>query len=201
MNPGLLIVVSGPAGVGKGTVVRKMMEYDKDIIYSISVTSRPSRQSEIDGVNYYFITREKFEEMIKNNQLIEWVVYCDNYYGTPKEFVTREIEAGKVVLLEIEVEGAIKIKQQYPDCVLCFILPPDFTELENRLRGRGTETEKSIMGRLSRAKEELKLIEHYDYLIINDSVNNAAENFYGIVRAEQMKTTRNKILVEKYKNI
>ncbi len=201
MNPGLLIVVSGPAGVGKGTVVRRMTEQEKDIVFSVSATSRLPRQGEVDGKNYYFISRESFEDMIKNDQLIEWVEYCNNYYGTPKELVFREIEKGKIVLLEIEVEGAINIKKKYPDCVLCFILPPDFKELENRLRGRETETEESIRRRLARAKEELQLIDKYDYLILNDSVEDAAKRFQNIVQAEKMKTVRNKLLIDKYQKI
>lgn len=201
MNPGLLIVVSGPAGVGKGTVVRRMTEQEKDIVFSVSATSRLPRQGEVDGKNYYFISRESFEDMIKNDQLIEWVEYCNNYYGTPKELVFREIEKGKIVLLEIEVEGAINIKKKYPDCVLCFILPPDFKELENRLRGRKTETEESIRRRLARAKEELQLIDKYDYLILNDSVEDAAKRFQNIVQAEKMKTVRNKLLIDKYQKI
>lgn len=201
MKPGLLIVVSGPAGVGKGTIVRKMAEKDKDIVLSISATSRTPRAMESEGKSYYFKTREEFEEMIKKDQLIEWVEYCDNYYGTPKALVTREIDKGKIVLLEIEVEGALNIKKHYPECVLCFIVPPDFRELENRLRGRGTENEESIRGRLKRASDEINLIEKYDYLIINDSVENAAQRFFSIVQAEQMRTVRNKSLVEKYTNM
>lgn len=201
MNPGLLIVVSGPAGVGKGTIVRRMTEQEKDIVFSVSATSRLPRQGEVDGENYYFISRESFEDMINNDQLIEWVEYCNNYYGTPKELVFREIEKGKIVLLEIEVEGAINIKKKYPDCVLCFILPPDFKELENRLRGRETETEESIRRRLARAKEELQLIDKYDYLILNDSVEDAAKRFQNIVQAEKMKTVRNKLLIDKYQKI
>ena len=201
MNPGLLIVVSGPAGVGKGTIVRRMTEQEKDIVFSVSATSRLPRQGEVDGENYYFISRESFEDMINNDQLIEWVEYCNNYYGTPKELVYREIEKGKIVLLEIEVEGAINIKKKYPDCVLCFILPPDFKELENRLRGRETETEESIRRRLARAKEELQLIDKYDYLILNDSVEDAAKRFQSIVQAEKMKTMRNKLIIEKYQKI
>ncbi|MGI6050819.1 MAG: guanylate kinase, partial [Acetivibrionales bacterium] len=196
MSPGLLIVVSGPAGVGKGTVVRRLTERNRDIVFSVSATSRTPRQGEVDGKNYYFISREKFEDMIKNDQLIEWVEYCNNYYGTPKELVFREIENGNIVLLEIEVEGAINIKKKYPDCVLCFILPPDFEELENRLRGRGTETEDAVRGRLARAKEELQLISKYDYLIINDNVEDAAERFKCVILAEKMKTARNKSLID-----
>lgn len=201
MNPGLLVVVSGPAGVGKGTIVRKMMENDPKFVYSISATSRLPRATETEGRNYYFKTREQFEEMIKNEELIEWVEYCGNYYGTPRSLVCSEIEKGNVVILEIEVDGALNVKRMFPDCILCFIIPPDFSELEKRLRGRGTDTEESITKRLSRAKEEFKLIKEYDYLILNDSIENAAQRFFSIVLAEQMRTNRNKELINKFENI
>ena len=201
MNPGLLIVVSGPAGVGKGTIVRKMLEKNSKFVLSVSATSRAPRPNESEGNNYYYKTREQFEAMIKNDELIEWVEYCDNYYGTPRELVLSEIEKGNVVLLEIEVDGALNVKRMFPDCILCFIIPPDFSELEKRLRGRGTDTEESITKRLSRAKEEFKLIKEYDYLILNDSIENAAQRFFSIVQAEQMRTNRNKELINKFENI
>ena len=201
MIPGLLIVVSGPAGVGKGTIVRNMMENDPKFVFSISATSRIPRTNEIEGKNYYFKTREQFEEMIKNDELIEWVEYCGNYYGTPRDLVCSEIEKGNVVILEIEVDGALNVKRLFPDCVLCFIIPPDFSELEKRLRGRGTDTEESIIKRLERAKDEFKYIENYDYLILNDSIENAAQRIFNIVQAEQMRTNRNQLLIKKYKNI
>lgn len=201
MIPGLLIVVSGPAGVGKGTIVRSMMENDPKFVLSISATSRIPRTNEIEGINYYFKTREQFEEMIKNDELIEWVEYCGNYYGTPKDLVCSEIEKGKIVILEIEVDGALNVKRLFPDCVLCFIIPPDFSELEKRLRGRGTDTEESIIKRLGRAKDEFKYIENYDYLVLNDSIENAAQRIFSIVQAEQMRTNRNQLLIKKYKNI
>ncbi|NLE24223.1 MAG: guanylate kinase [Clostridiaceae bacterium] len=201
MIPGLLIVVSGPAGVGKGTIVRSMMENDPKFVLSISATSRIPRTNEIEGINYYFKTREQFEEMIKNDELIEWVEYCGNYYGTPRDLVCSEIEKGKIVILEIEVDGALNVKRLFPDCVLCFIIPPDFSELEKRLRGRGTDTEESIIKRLGRAKDEFKYIENYDYLVLNDSIENAAQRIFSIVQAEQMRTNRNQLLIKKYKNI
>jgi guanylate kinase len=129
------------------------------------------------------------------------VEYCGNYYGTPRSLVCSEIEKGNVVILEIEVDGALNVKRMFPDCILCFIIPPDFSELEKRLRGRGTDTEESITKRLSRAKEEFKLIKEYDYLILNDSIENAAQRFFSIVQAEQMRTNRNKELINKFENI
>ncbi|NLP00348.1 MAG: guanylate kinase [Clostridiaceae bacterium] len=201
MNPGLLLVVSGPAGVGKGTIVRKMMENDTKFVFSVSATSRVPRANESEGKNYYYKTREQFEEMIKNDELLEWVEYCGNYYGTPRDLVCREIEKGNVVILEIEVDGALNVKRLFPDCVLCFIIPPDFDELEKRLRGRGTDTEESIISRLSRAKEEFKYLDKYDYLVVNDSIENATQRFISIVQAEQMRTNRNQSLINKFKNI
>ena len=139
--------------------------------------------------------------MIKNDELLEWVEYCGNYYGTPRDLVCREIEKGNVVILEIEVDGALNVKRLFPDCVLCFIIPPDFDELEKRLRGRGTDTEESIISRLSRAKEEFKYLDKYDYLVVNDSIENATQRFISIVQAEQMRTNRNQSLINKFKNI
>jgi len=201
MTPGLLVVVSGPAGVGKGTVVRKMMEYDNSVVLSVSATSRPPRANETEGVSYFFRTREQFEEMIRNNELLEWVEYCGNYYGTPRKWVCSQVEKGKVVILEIEVDGACNVKRLFPDCILCFILPPDFEELENRLRGRGTESDESVMARLARAREELKLIDRYDYLIVNDDADKAADAFFSIIKSERMRASRNKALIDKYKNL
>ena len=152
MKPGLLVVLSGPAGVGKGSIVKKMMELSDRVVLSISATTRAPRPNEKDGVNYFFRSREQFEEMINKEELIEWVEYCGNYYGTPKEFVLSEIKKGHIVVLEIEVEGAANVRCQFPDSVLCFVLPPDYYELEKRLRGRATEDEETINKRLERAR-------------------------------------------------
>ena len=199
MKPGLLVVLSGPAGVGKGSIVRKVMERTGDAVLSISATSRSPRHGERDGKNYFFRSREQFEDMIRNGQLIEWTEYCGNYYGTPKEFVLSEIGKGHIVILEIEVEGALNVKRIFNDCVLCFILPPDFSELEKRLRGRATETEQSIGKRLARAKEEFRLIDQYDYIILNDTVDAAVQRFVNIIESEQMRTIRNKELINNFK--
>ncbi len=201
MKPGLLVVVSGPAGVGKGCVVRKMMELSDCVVLSVSATSRTPRPTENEGKNYFFKTRDQFENMIKNNQLIEWVEYCGNYYGTPRDFVESEIAKGHVVILEIEVEGALNVRRLFPESILCFILPPTYEELEQRLRGRGTEDEETIRNRLQRAKEEFMYIKQYDYIILNDTVEAAAQRFVNIVESEQMKTHRNNEMIEKYKNI
>ena len=201
MKSGLLVVVSGPAGVGKGTVVRKMMELSDNVVLSISATSRSPRPSEMEGENYFFKTKEQFEEMIKNDQLIEWVDYCGNYYGTPREFVCSEIEKGHIVILEIEVEGSLHVRKLFPECVLCFIVPPDGNELENRLRGRGTENEETIQKRLLRAREEFQFLDQYDYMILNDNIESAANRFIHIIESEKMRIIRNKDLIQEFKNI
>ena len=201
MKPGLLIIVSGPAGVGKGSIVRKMIELSSRVRLSVSATSRKPRPGELEGINYFFKTREQFEEMIKNRELVEWVEYCGNYYGTPKEFVCKEIEKGHSIILEIEVEGALKVRDLFPDSVLCFVLPPDFNELERRLRGRGTESEEVIKKRLERAREEFRHINLYDYIILNDTIEDAAQRFVTIVQSEQMRTKRNQAIMDKFKNI
>ena len=144
MKAGLLIVVSGPAGVGKGSVIKRARELTDNLSTSVSATSRKPRPGEIDGVHYFFKTREQFETMIKEQRLVEWVEYCGNYYGTPKEYVLRELEKGRNIVLEIEVEGSMKIRDMFKDSILCFIVPPSYEELERRLRGRKTEDEETI---------------------------------------------------------
>lgn len=198
MRPGLLVVVSGPAGVGKGSIVRKMLEMSDSVVLSVSATSRAPRPGEIEGKSYFFKSRDQFEDMISKNQLVEWVEYCGNYYGTPRDFVVGEIEKGHIIILEIEVKGALNVRKLFPDSVLCFVVPPDYHELENRLRGRGTEDEATIQKRLSRAKEEFREIGNYDYIILNDNLESAAHRFVNIVESEQMRTRRNQEFIEKF---
>ncbi|MBP7174851.1 MAG: guanylate kinase [Thermoclostridium sp.] len=190
MSPGLLIVVSGPAGVGKGTVVSLARERDRDVIFSVSATSRSPRPGEIDGRNYFFVTRERFEEMIQENELLEWVEYCGNYYGTPKAYVKTELEKGRNVLLEIDVEGANNIKKQYPECILVFIMPPSLEELRNRITKRGTESPEVIESRLARAEKEMKYSVLYDHIIVNQTIEEAAEQFLKIIRKERRKSAK-----------
>ncbi|SHI45219.1 guanylate kinase [Thermoclostridium caenicola] len=199
MNPGLLIVVSGPAGVGKGSVIKRAMELTDNLAMSVSATSRKPRPGEIDGVHYFFRTREQFETMIAEQRLVEWVEYCGNYYGTPREYVTRELEKGRNIILEIEVEGSMKIKEMFRDSILCFIVPPSYEELARRLRSRNTEDEETIQRRLKRALEEFQYIDRYDYVVLNDSIEEAAQRFVSIVRAEEMRTFRNKALIDQLK--
>ena len=201
MRPGLLIVVSGPAGVGKGSVIKRVKELSDEVVFSVSATSRKPRPGEIEGVNYFFKTREQFEEMIRQQSLIEWVDYCGNYYGTPKEFVRHELEKGHNIILEIDVAGSLRVQEMFSDCIPCFIVPPSYEELEKRLRLRKTEDEETIQKRLNKAKEEFKYLHHYDYIIINDTLDEAAEMFISIVHAERMKTSRNHELIDSFKNV
>ena len=169
-NKGLLLVISGFSGAGKGTVMKEIMKKYDDYALSISATTRLPREGEVDGREYFFKTVEQFKQMINENKLIEYANYVGNYYGTPKEYVENHLEAGKNVILEIEIQGALNIKKLYPDAVLMFIMPPDAKELENRLRGRGTEDEKTVHARLMRAAEEAEGVEAYDYIVVNDDV-------------------------------
>jgi len=185
MNSGLLVVVSGPAGVGKGTVVSRAREKNKDIVFSVSATSRSPRPGEKDGENYFFVTRERFEEMIREGDLLEWVEYCGNYYGTPRSYVEQELKKGNVVLLEIEIEGANNVKRLYPDCISVFISPPSVEELRKRLEKRGTESPEVIEARMKRAMEEMEQLDKYDYIIQNDSVEESADRLLEIIQKEK----------------
>ena len=190
-NKGLLLVISGFSGAGKGTVMKEIMKKYDDYALSISATTRLPREDEVDGREYFFKTVEQFKQMINENKLIEYANYVGNYYGTPKEYVENHLEAGKNVILEIEIQGALNIKKLYPDAVLMFIMPPDAKELENRLRGRGTEDEKTVHARLMRAAEEAEGVEAYDYIVVNDDVTKCAERINDIVICEKSKASNN----------
>lgn len=181
INKGILIVVSGFSGAGKGTLMRKLMENYDNYALSISMTTRKPREGETHGVEYFFATKEEFEKKIAEGQLIEYACYCDNYYGTPREYVEEQLEAGKDVILEIEIQGALKIKEQFPNSLLLFVTPPDAKELERRLVGRGTETKEVIAKRLSRASEESEGIEAYDYIVVNDDLEACVKQLHSIV--------------------
>ena len=163
---GLLIVVSGPAGSGKGTVNGILLE-SPEFAYSVSATTRAPRPGEVDGVNYHFITKEDFEARIARGEMLEYTSYCGNYYGTPLREAIEVMESGRNLILEIEVEGAQNVKRIYPEAVLIMLLPPSFAVQESRLRGRGTETEEKICARLARTREEIPLVDHYDYVVYN----------------------------------
>ena len=167
-HKGLLVVISGFSGAGKGTLMKKLLQDYEQYALSISMTTRAPREGEVDGREYFFTTREQFEDKIKQGGFIEYARYCGNYYGTPKDYVEQQMEAGRDVILEIEIQGAMKVKKQFPNAILLFVMPPSVAELHQRLVGRGTETEEVIMERLLRANEEAVGIEEYDYIIVND---------------------------------
>ena len=187
MNKGMLIVVSGPSGCGKGTVLAEILKSDK-IFYSVSATTRSPRPGETDGVNYYFLTKEKFETLIEEDGMLEYASYCGNYYGTPKKPVEDMLEQGKHVILEIEVQGAMKIMEKCPEAVFVFILPPSLKELERRLNKRGTEAEDVIKKRLSEAAGEIKQAYKYNYAVINRELSEAVDDLKAIIRAEELKS-------------
>lgn len=176
MSEGKLIVITGPSGVGKGTLVKLLLQKYPDLSLSISATTRPPRKGEIDGKDYYFLSVETFKKMVDQGAFLEWAQYALNYYGTPRHHVETQIQAGQKVILEIEVVGANLIKKSFPDALRIFILPPSITELENRLRGRGNDPEDAIIKRLNRAKEELAVSDQFDLTIINDNLEMALQN-------------------------
>lgn len=196
-NRGILLVLSGFSGSGKGTVVKEVMKkYSNKYALSISATSRQPRPGETDGVEYFFKTREEFEEMISNDELVEYAQYVENYYGTPKAYVEEQLAAGKDVILEIEIQGALKIKKKFPDTLLLFMTPPSAEVLKNRLVGRGTEAMEVIESRLARAVEEAQGIEEYDYLIINDDLQECVEQFHNIVSNEHYRVSHKQKFIE-----
>ena len=194
---GILIVVSGFSGAGKGTLMKELLKkYPDDYALSISATSRKPREGEQEGVEYFFKTREEFEKMIEGEELVEYAQYVGNYYGTPKAYVEEQLEAGKDVILEIEIQGALKIKEKFPQTVLMFVTPPSAEELKNRLVGRGTEDMETIERRLSRAVEEAEGIEAYDYLVVNDILEICVEEMHQIISNEHTRISRNLPAIE-----
>lgn len=191
-NKGILLVVSGPAGSGKGTVLSLLQSKYEGFACSVSATSRPRLANEQEGVNYYYITREKFEKMLESGEILEYTEYCGNYYGTPKSEVDKIIASGKNLILEIEVDGAMQIKRKYPDAVLVMIIPPNAAKQEERLRTRNRDTEEQIQRRMRRAHSELKRIDIYDYIVVNDDGHapEAADSLYAITVAEKNRASR-----------
>lgn len=196
---GILIVVSGFSGAGKGTVMKEIMRQYDNYALSISATTRKPRLGEEDGREYFFKTTEEFEKMIAKDELIEYARYVDNYYGTPKTYVKEQLEAGKDVILEIEIQGALKVKEKFPDTLLLFVTPPTARELRARLKGRGTETEDVIDGRMRRAKEEAEGMDQYDYLIVNDVLEECVAQVHQIIQGEHRRSCRNTAFIEHMK--
>ena len=187
---GILMVLSGFSGAGKGTLVKALLKKYNDYARSISMTTRAPREGERDGVEYFFSTREKFEETIVNNGLIEYALYCGNYYGTPRAYVEEQMAAGKNVILEIEIQGALKIKEKFPESLLIFVTPPSADELKRRLEGRGTESADVIALRLARATEESEGIEAYDYIVVNDDLDTCVDEVHRLVEAARRAPVR-----------
>ena len=197
---GILIVFSGPSGCGKDTVLKKLLERNSDMRASISMTTRAPRGREVDGTDYYFVTREYFEKKVSENKMLEYAEYAGNYYGTPKAPVDEMLNAGISVVLEIEVQGAAKIRKLYPDVVSVFLMPPSLSALESRLRNRGTDDEETISHRLFIAEQEIRRAGEFEYAVINDDLEDAVNAFDMIVRSEKMKISRNKNLISEVIN-
>ena len=197
---GLLLVISGPAGVGKGTINLSLISRNSDIRMSVSATTRSPRPGEIDGVHYFFKTEEEFQKMIEEGAFLEYMrVFNTHYYGTPKSFVEQELDEGRSVILEIDVQGAMRVKAAYPDAVLIFIAPPSMSELKSRLIHRGTESSEAIERRFETAYHEMELVNRYDYVVVNDILDLAIARTEDIIVAERCKVSRNGELIEKLK--
>lgn len=200
-HKGILIVMSGFSGAGKGTIVKEMLSrYKDEYNLSISATTRQPRTGEVDGKDYFFLTKEKFESMIEQDGFVEWAEYVGNYYGTPKEYVDKMLEDGKKVILEIEMQGALKVRQRFKDAVLLFITPPDYLTLKERLIGRGTEDMETVQNRLKRAVKETEYIQQYNHVIVNNSVVEAAEEIHELVCREVKKRHMHEEFIDNFIN-
>ena len=193
---GILIVVSGFSGAGKGTIMKELLKRYDNYALSISATTRQPREGETDGREYFFKTADEFEKMIAKDELIEYARYVENYYGTPRAYVEEQLENGKDVILEIEIQGALKVKEKLPVTLLLFVTPPSAAELEHRLVGRGTETREVIASRMHRAKEEALGMDRYDYLVVNDDLDQCVEEVHEIIQSEHRRSYRNKEFIE-----
>ena len=196
IEKGRLIVVSGPSGAGKSTVVFKAINGRDKMCFSTSVTSRKPRPGEVDGREYFFIDAARFEQMVQNDELLEHAVYVGNCYGTPRKFVEDKLAAGESVFLDIEVQGARQVKEKMPDAIMIFLIPPSLGELKNRLESRGTETEETIKGRLERAREEYAEADFYDYIVVNDDIDTAANELLSILTAEKCRFAARKQMLQ-----
>ena len=196
---GILIVVSGFSGAGKGTIMKALLERYDNYALSISATTRDPRPGEEEGKAYFFKTTEEFEKMIAKDDLIEYAMYVGNYYGTPKAYVEEQLRAGKDVILEIEIQGALKVKEKFPNTLLLFVTPPSAEELRKRLEGRGTETQEVIDGRMKRAIEEAEYMDQYDYLVVNDELGVCVEEMHHLIQGEHERCFRNQTFIEHMK--
>lgn len=195
-NRGNLIVISGASGVGKSSVIAEVLKRRDNIYFSVSWTTRPPRTGEVDGINYHFTDRDGFEKRITEGDFLEYAQYVGNFYGTSRSLVEEKLQAGQDVLLDIEVQGAEQVKVNCPEAILLFVIPPSFEELEKRLRLRGTDDEGKILGRLTRAREEMREIERYDYIIVNDTIETAAEEVLSILTAERCRVNKRIALIK-----
>ncbi|MGY3703620.1 MULTISPECIES: guanylate kinase [Vagococcus] len=196
---GLLIVLSGPSGVGKGTVRKALFEKDDNQFeYSISMTTRNKREGEVEGVDYFFRSKEEFEQLISEGKMLEYAEYVGNYYGTPLDYVNKTLDEGKDVFLEIEVQGAMKVKEKMPDGVFIFLTPPDFSELKARIVNRGTDELAVIEKRMTKAKEEIEMMRHYDYAVVNDEVELAVQRIKKIIESEHYRVNH---VIDRYENM
>lgn len=198
----LLLVISGPAGSGKGTVVSKILEKLPTLGLSVSATTRAPRPGEADGVNYFFTTKEDFEERIQNGDILEYTTYCGNYYGTLKSELAKSLDKGRDIILEIEVDGGSQIKKAFPDAVTIMLVPPSYSSLRARLEGRGTETSDVIEKRLMRARDELELAEKYDYVVVNEDggIEKCADDIISIINTERLRASRRKEFIRNFFN-
>lgn len=199
-NKGILAVVSGFSGAGKGTLMKALLQKYDNYALSISATTRSPREGEADGREYFFLTEEAFEEKIRKNELIEYARYVNHYYGTPRDYVEQKMAEGKDVILEIEIQGALKVKEQYPDAILLFVMPPNALTLKSRLTGRGTETEEVIDARLKRAADEAEGIEAYDYILINDDLDACVEQMHCLIQGQHCRVSQNLELIQQMRS-
>ena len=195
---GILFILSGPSGVGKGTVRQRLFEQETHLKYSVSATTRKKRPGEKEGVDYFYKSKEEFQKMIKQDELLEYAKYVNNYYGTPKQYVEQQLEEGKDVFLEIEVQGAMQVKENFPEGVFIFLFPPSLDELKNRIVSRGTESKELVINRLKEAKKEIDMMSEYDYVVVNDDVDKAVEKVKAIIIGEHCKRER---IEKQYKKI
>jgi len=192
---GILVVLSGPSGTGKGTVCKELLHRCSRLHYSISATTRQPRLGEVDGVNYHFVVREQFREMVEQDQLLEWAEVYGNFYGTPRKYVEEQLRQGKDVVLEIDTQGAMKVKKKFSHGVFIFLLPPSLDELASRIWKRGTDSPDAIKHRLSSVSEEFQQIENYEYVVVNDNVEQAVEKIKAIIAAEKCRVVRSRQLI------